>query len=415
VQAEQQATEAIELARTNGVENQFTSGLIWLANSFLLRADYNDAEKYYQRALELAQRDKLRLNEAWVLLQLGSLRISEHKTDDGLRYIEQALPFYQRGGYRKWLSTALTLRGRALRYKGDYGAALNAFNEQLQLGKQLGDQSQVALTHEEIGSVLSDQEQYPEALRHFNESYKINGSLNAKAYVGFSAMKRASVLWQIGRYEETKVALHEAASIAETANGVNKLLLAASRMIDALMELSELHNQQAGVKGHQTLNLAGTQYKVTAVQARYVLGLTQSRSGAPSAGRRLCATAVDMATQTGDQHLVAAALLAQAEVMLDGGYAQQALQAALIAQKSFARYGQKDSEWRAWLIAARASQRLGRETLMREYASTASSRLTSLEQEWGAEPYRGYLSRQDIQRFLNQLGLLLKQQTEKEN
>ena len=411
VQAEQQATEAIELARTNGVENQFTSGLIWLGNSFLLRGDYNDAEKYYQRALELAQRDKLRLNEAWALLQLGSLRISEHLTDEGLRYVEQALPFYQRGGYRKWLSLALTLRGRALRDQGDYDAALKAFNEQLQLGEQLGDPSQVALTHEEIGSVLSDQEQYPEALRHFDESHKISSSLNAPVYVAYSAMHRANVLWQIGRYEEARKALHEASSIAETPDGTNKLLLAAIRMIDALMELSELHNQQAGVKSHQALNLAGTQYKVTAIQARYVLGLTESRSGATRAGRRLCEAAVDMATHTGDPNLLSAALLASAEVMLDGGEAQPALQTALRAQESFARFGQRDSEWRAWLIAALAGQRLGKETVMREYASNAKARLTNLEQEWSAEAYRGYLSRQDVQRSLKQLDLLLKPQT----
>jgi serine/threonine protein kinase/Tfp pilus assembly protein PilF len=411
VQAEQQATEAIELARTSGIENQSTSGLIWLGNSFLLRGDYSDAEKSYQRALELAQRDKLRLNEAWARLQLGSLRMSEHKTDEGLRYIDQALPFYQRGGYRKWLSLALTLRGRALRDQGDYGAALKAFNEQLQLGEQLGDPSQVALTHEEIGSLLSDQEQYPEALRHFDESQKINSSLNAKEYVGFSTMHRASVLWQIGRYEEARTALHEASSIAETPDGTNKLLLAAIRMIDALMELSELHNQQAGVKSHQALNLAGTQYKVTSIQARYVLGLTQSRSGSTRASRQLCDAAIDMATQTGDQHLVSAALLAKAEVMLDSGDAQRALQTALRARESFARFGQKDSEWRAWLIAARASQRLGQQTLMREYASNANARLTNLEQEWGAEAYRGYLSRQDVQGFVKQLGVLLKPQT----
>jgi serine/threonine protein kinase/Tfp pilus assembly protein PilF len=408
--AEQQATEAIELAQTSGVENQFAGGLIWLGNSFLLRGDYNDAEKYYQRALDLAQRDKLRLNEAWARLQLGSLRLSEHKTDEGLRYIDQALPFYRQGGYRKWLSTALTLRGRALRDKGDYDVALKAFNEQLQLGEQLGDPSQVALTHEEIGSVLSDQERYPEALNHFNESYKLNSSLNAKTYVGYSAMHRASVLWQIGRYEDTRAAIQEASSIAEASGGTNKLLLTALRMIEARAELSESDNQQAGMKSKQALNLAGTQYKVTAIQARYVLGLAQSRSGAARAGRQLCEAAVKMAAQTGDAQLVSVALLAHAEVMLGDGDMRGALRTALQAQQTFSRFGQKESEWRAWLIAARASKRLSQQAVMREYASNASAHLTSLEQEWGAESYRGYRSRKDIQSSLKQLELLLKQQ-----
>jgi hypothetical protein len=181
-------------------------------------------------------------------------------------------------------------------------------------------------------------------------------------------------------------------------------------MIEARMELSESHNQQAGMKSKQALNLAGKQYKVTAIQARCVLGLIQSHSGAARAGRQLCEAAVDLATQTGDQQLISAALLAHAEVILEGGDARAALQTAMRAQASFAHFGQKESEWRAWLLAARASQRLSQQAVMREYAANANARLTSLEQEWGAEPYRGYLSRQDIQRSLKQLGLLLNQQ-----
>ena len=47
--AEQQATEAIELARTEGAENQFTGGLIWLGNAFLLAGDFDYAENIISR------------------------------------------------------------------------------------------------------------------------------------------------------------------------------------------------------------------------------------------------------------------------------------------------------------------------------------------------------------------------------
>ena len=403
VQAEQQATEAIELARSNAIDNQVTSGLIWLGNNFLARGEFGDAEKNYQRALELAQKDKLRLSEAWARLQLGSLRMSQHKTEEGLRYIEQALPFYQQGGYRGWLSKALTIRARGLRDKGEYSAAMKALNDLLKLGEQLGDPSQVALTEEDIGSLLANQEQYSEALRHFDKSYEINKSLNVRLYVGYSAMQRASVLWQIGRYEEAIAALDEASATASGPDGANNHLLAAINVISALLELSKLHDQEAALKSHQALNLAGTKNRSIAIQATYVLGLTRSRSGAARAGELLCAAADDMATQLGDQRLVSATSLAHAEVMLDNGDTERALKLALEAQQSFARFGQKDSEWRSWLIAARASQRLGQQTVMREYASNANTQFRNLEQEWGSEAYRGYLSRQDVQRFLKQL------------
>jgi tetratricopeptide (TPR) repeat protein len=405
-QAEQQATQAIALARENGIENQATNGLIELGNSFLLRGEYDVAEKYYKQALDFAQRNNGRMNEASALVQLGSLRSLQRNTDEALRYIQQALPFYQQGGYRKWLSQALTLLGRVQFDRGDEEAALRAFNEQLQLGEQAGDLSQIALSHQEIGSVLVAQEQYPEALRHFDLSYEIKKSLNARVSIGYSLTYRSNALWQIGRYEEARAALDEASSIAGR-EGDYKQLLAEIHMIAGRLELSEWHFQESKSKSQQALELAGTQYKDTAVLAKYTLGLAQNRSGARRAGSLLCDEAVGIATSTGDPRLLSTALLASAESTLGSGDAQRALEFAVQARESFVRFGQQDSEWRAWLVAAQAKQRLGEAASAREYAANADAQLSNLEQKWGPEAYNGYLARPDIQHFRKQLGHLL--------
>ncbi|MGH9931140.1 MAG: tetratricopeptide repeat protein, partial [Pyrinomonadaceae bacterium] len=408
MEAEQDATQAIELARANGMENQATGGLTWLGNSFLWKGDYTEAEKYYQEALELARRNNGHLNEAIALVQLGSLRTLQHKTDEGARYVEQALPFLQRAGYRKWVSLAVTLLGRIYRDKGDYEAALKSFKEQLQLGEALDDSSQVALSHLEIGNVLSDQEHYLEALHHFDEGYKIFRSLKAEMYTGYAINNLASVLWQIGRYEEARAALDEASSIANRPDGAYKQLLADILVVGALLDLSNGHFRESEAKSRQALALAGTQFDDTIVQAKFALGLAQARSGATRAGRLLCDEAVNAATGTGDPKLISAAALASAEALLESGEAQGALEVALRTQVTLARFGKEDSEWRAWLIAARASERLGDATAARQYATQAVTRLANLEQEWGAEAYNGYLARQDIQRFHQQLDQLPK-------
>lgn len=405
-QAEQQATQAIQLAQANGIENQATNGLIELANSFLLRGEYDEAEKYYKQALDFAQRNNGRMNEAAALVQLGSLRSLQRNTEEALRYIEQALPFYQQGGYRKWFSQALTLLGRVHFDRGDYDAALKAFNEELQLGEQSGDQSQIALSHQEIGSVLVAQEQFPEALRHFDQSYEIKKSLNTKISVGYSLMYRASVLWQIGRYDEAKAALDGATAIAGR-EGLYKQLLADIHMIGGRIALSEWRVQEAKSKSHQALDLAGTQYKDTAVQAKYSLGLVESRSRVARAGSKWCEEAVELATSTGDPQLLSSALLASAEASLESGDSQRALEKAMQARESFARFGKQDSEWRAWLIAAQAKHRLGEGAAAFEYATNANAQLSNLEQKWGLEAYNGYLARPDIQHFRKQLGQLL--------
>jgi hypothetical protein len=114
-----------------------------------------------------------------------------------------------------------------------------------------------------------------------------------------------------------------------------------------------------------------------------------------------------MARKTDDKYLLSVAQLAQAEALLGSNRPQEALQIALQAQQSFERLNQTNSEWRAWLIAARASQRLGKKTETHDYAVNADRRFKSLEDRWGRETYNQYLSRQDIQSSLNELGPLL--------
>ena len=413
-QAEQQATEAIQLARNNGIENLATSGLIWLGNAFLLRGDYSDAEKYYQEGLALAQRDKMRVSEAWALTQLGSLRSLQHKTEEALHYVEKALVFYQQRGYQKWLSLTLPIVGRAYRDRGDYEAALKAFEEQLKLGEQLGDQAQVGLADADIGNVLSYEEQYPEALRRFDESYKIFKLLKAEVYMAYAAQSRASVLWQLGRSEEAKAALDEATSIAERAErpeATYKQLLADIHLTNSLLALSDWQLQESRVESQKALDLAGNEYPDVAIRAKRTLALAQTRSGGVRSARLLFKNATDMAVGLGDPQLLSGALLASAEAMLDNGETQPALDAVLRAQESFARYGKSDSEWRAWLIAAQASRRLGNEAAVHQYSSYAVARLSDLEQKWGAEAYRDYLARSDIMHFRKQLDQLLKPKT----
>ena len=114
-----------------------------------------------------------------------------------------------------------------------------------------------------------------------------------------------------------------------------------------------------------------------------------------------------MALKTNDKYLLSLAQLAQAEALLDSNRPQEALQIALQTQQSFELMGQKDSEWRAGFIAARASKLLGKKAETHDYAVNADRRLRSLEDRWGREAYNGYLSRQDIQRSLRELELLI--------
>jgi ATP/maltotriose-dependent transcriptional regulator MalT len=136
-----------------------------------------------------------------------------------------------------------------------------------------------------------------------------------------------------------------------------------------------------------------------AIESRFTLGLAKAMSGDRKEGLRLCEEAVQMASTAGDFTLQSRALLAQAEVALLNNDAATALRLAMEAQERFARCGQLESEWRAWLISSRASDRLGNKDKSNEQLSNAQNARSKLEQQWGPDAFKQYSSRPDIQAY----------------
>ena len=393
-QAVQYANEAINLAQANDLKNLFTQGLIELGNAYRAGGDYGEAEKYLKQALEFAEKNRERRYEARALLSLGGLRITLHNADEGLNYIEQALSFFEKGDYRLDASSALNQLGRAYDLKGDYPAALQAFEKQLDLAKQVGNPSHIALAYRGIGYELFNQEQYAEALHNFDESFAIYDSLNNHLYVGYTWINRGEIFCRLGRYAEARDALNQAASIADRHDAPNKQMLARVCLIEAQMMLSERHFSQAKAKAAQALAL--NEITGHAAEARYTLGLAQALSDEKQQGKLSCEEAVKMAAHAGDPLMLSCATLALAEALLESGDAQGALTTALQAQDRFAQAGQEEPQWRAWLVAARASKRAGDEAKARQYAQSAEDLLSNLQRKWGEVAYNGYTNRPDV-------------------
>jgi hypothetical protein len=94
-------------------------------------------------------------------------------------------------------------------------------------------------------------------------------------------------------------------------------------------------------------------------------------------------------------------------VLVQAGDSAGALKASLESQELFAGFGKQDSEWLAWLVAARASHRMGETQKVHEYALRAESLLSGLQQKWGGDNYNTYLNRLDVQFSRKQLSELI--------
>jgi uncharacterized membrane-anchored protein len=92
-----------------------------------------------------------------------------------------------------------------------------------------------------------------------------------------------------------------------------------------------------------------------------------------------------------------------AEAQLIAGDAQAAIATAEEARALVVASKQHESEWRVYLIEARANDKLGDKEKARQLASQATGILAALEQTWGSDNYNSYLTRPDIQELRRQL------------
>jgi serine/threonine protein kinase/cytochrome c-type biogenesis protein CcmH/NrfG len=407
--AKELAAEAIRVAQTSNIKNIATQGLIDLGLALLFRGDFDEAGKYFRQALDLARQDKSRSGEVRAILSLGRLNQQLGNDDEAISQLQEALKFYKPGGYRKETSIALTVLGRAYQEKGDEETAFKFFEEQFQLAKDSGDQASVADSHMNLALLRGfGQEMYPEALSHLDEKVKIDEAQGAKVQLGFDHMNRGNFLWQLGKYPEARAALDKAFEIANQPGANYKAALAWVHLARAQMALSERNYAEARKNAQLAQDVSASQFPDVTLQAKYCIGRAEAFSGPPQVGKKLCEEAVAMARKVNAPQLISSALLALAEVLLIANDSKGALENALEAQKMLAQSGQQDSQWRALLIAARASELAGNKSAARDYASEADSLCAGLEQKWGKEAYESYLRRPDIQNYRNQVAQILK-------
>jgi tetratricopeptide (TPR) repeat protein len=340
-------------------------------------------------------------------LALGRVAFQKNDNDTAISELQTALNFYKAAGYRRETSVALSVLGRAYQDKGEDDKALKLFEEQIELVKQAGDESGVADSHMNLGILIGvNQEKYTEGLTHLDEKLRIDQSRHSERGMAYDQLNRGNLLSQLGRYDEARAAFDAAFDLATKKEAQLKPVLAYVHMYRARMAVSQTQYAEAKKEAQLALDL-GDKYPDVAPDAKSSMGLAQALSGSAAAGQKFCEEALSAAQALKSRPLITSAQLALAEAMLIGKEASAALQTALEAQKIFGQSGQKDSEWRALLIAARASDLAGDKTAARDYASRADAACIALQLVWGADGYESYLRRPDIQMYRKQLAQIL--------
>jgi tetratricopeptide (TPR) repeat protein len=401
--AERYAKDAVAFAEQSHLENLVAGGLLELGNSFNGRGDFTKAEEYFKEAIQFAHVNKGRLVEARAKLNLGGQYIQTLRVDEGLPLVQEALAFFKQGNYPRSVSFCLTQIGRGYRRKGEYDSALQALNQKLELAKQSGSQTQIADCNSEMAAVLFDEENYPAALAIYEETAKTYENVDNKIRLLFNKTNRADILWRLGRYEEAKELLGQAGETTREAKGEYKQIGPTLQLIEARIKLSQRMFGPASEQLQSAIAAAGHDYPDVSIEAKALLGLIGALTTGNSKSLSLCDEAEKLANNLGDESLVSLVRLVHAEAALKAGLHELAWTLAIQAQKRFAQAGQLESPWRACLITSEARQAMNDTQSSDEQRSFARVARSKLEQQWGAEAFKSYLSRPDIQAYNKEL------------
>jgi serine/threonine protein kinase len=393
-EAEKYAQQAVTFAQQKQLENLAAGGLLEVGNAYLIKLDYGAAERYFAQARDLARINKGRVREMSAVSNLGGIYIATLRVDEGLRLVQESLDFFRQGNYPRNVTYCLTQLARGYRRKGDHTAALQALTEKLELAQKGNSPRAIADCMGEMGAVYMDQENLPKALAEYNEAAKIYEMVPNQLRIIYNKLNRGNVLSRMGNYYEAQLLFDD---LSEATKSSNTELQPTVKSLIAQARLSQRNLPEAISLASEAVKVNSQDDPETAIESRYTLGVAKALAGERKDGLQLCNEAVKMASDAGDFTLYSRALLAQAEAALSSDDASTALRLAMEAQARFARCSQFESEWRAWMISSRASQRLGNKEKADEQLRNAQNARSKLEQQWGTDAFKQYSSRPDIQ------------------
>jgi tetratricopeptide (TPR) repeat protein len=398
-ESENFAQQAVSFAQQKQLENLAAGGLLELGNSFSTLGDDAKAETYYDKAIQFARANKGRLREARGLSNLGSLYIRTSRVDDGLKMVRQSMEYFQQANYPRSVGICLTQLGRGHRRKAEFAAAQQALSQKLDLAVQSKNQPAIADAYFELAQLRLDEEKYPEALDQYDKALEIYKSVNNQFRIAFTNTNRAKILTRLGRFAEAKPLLEDLFKTATESKGSYLQLVPELHLIKAEMNLSEGNTSGATTEASEAAHTAPAKSDVL-IESKYFLGLVKAASGGRNDSKRLCDEALNASVNAGNITLHARALLYCADAALRVNDAQTALTLATQAQEKLTPGEQLESGWRAWVIASRASAKLGDTNKSEETLRNGVTARSRLEQAWGSDTFKQYAARPDIQVYI---------------
>jgi tetratricopeptide (TPR) repeat protein len=166
------------------------------------QGDYQEAEREYQRALEIYERLGNQTGIAACYGQQGILAQDQGDYDEATRGYQRALEIYERLDDPAGMATGYHQLGVLAQLRGDYEEAGRQCRRSLEIDERLGDQSGLATGYHQLGILAQLRGDFEEAGRQYRRSLKIYERLGDQSGMATSYHQLGTLAQLRGDFEE---------------------------------------------------------------------------------------------------------------------------------------------------------------------------------------------------------------------
>jgi tetratricopeptide (TPR) repeat protein len=386
--ARELAEQAIDDAVTEKMSNLATSGMIALGNVLSFGGDYENAERYFRRALTIAREENVERYEALASLSLGALFEQKNRPEEARQFAGAAEPFYRRAGYRREFVQVMTILGSSLHQLGDFDRGAEAFRKALPSAIQLRDLGLELVIRERLAETLQDQGAWPEALQ---ESERAAGLPITGIQIAYAHLNSAGLYWRLGRRQDAERSLAVVEQLLSKSE--DPQFLSMLRLREAEIAYADGRFEKACDRARMSVSAMPTTGDLTEPDAKLIEALVFIGTGRRKDGLQLVRGIIEEFEHFKLIGKAAAARLAAAgalSAVRERGFARPL---ALEALDFFKPRSIWESVWRGQLILMHLSEESGE---AREHEISAREALAQLRKLWPAASVERYLVRPDI-------------------
>jgi two-component system, NtrC family, sensor kinase len=169
-----------EFCKTIGYKEGETEAYKIIGNAYVTKGDYEKALLFYEKAYQLAVKNKNKRAEAAIMGNIGNVYFNQGNYSEAIKDLYNSLKVAENTGDQKSVLITTNNIGNVHFFQGKMDEAAEDYKKTLQIAKSITDTNGIILAFNNLGEVYIEQNNLPSAIDNLMNAYQLAVSVHNK-------------------------------------------------------------------------------------------------------------------------------------------------------------------------------------------------------------------------------------------